>query len=151
MKPTNTLSDALHVMAHLVGQTAPRTSAQLATCLPTHPVVIRRLLAQLQRAGLVRSERGHGGGSVLARPPAQITLLDIYRGIDSPPLIQIGAREGAVGCPIKQLVDTALHDGALEAQRLLEARLGASTLASLGAAFADHLQLHTSHGVPHAN
>jgi hypothetical protein len=41
MKSANPLSDALHVMAHLVGQDGPRTSEQLASCL-THPVVIRR-------------------------------------------------------------------------------------------------------------
>ncbi|EAB7134061.1 transcriptional regulator, partial [Salmonella enterica subsp. enterica] len=76
MKSANPLSDALHVMAHLVGQDGPRTSEQLASCLPTHPVVIRRLLAQLHKAGLVRSTRGHGGGSQLAHDAAAITLHD---------------------------------------------------------------------------
>lgn len=72
MKSANPLSDALHVMAHLVGQDGPRTSGQLASCLPTHPVVIRRLLAQLHKASLVRSTRGHGGGSQLARGLQQL-------------------------------------------------------------------------------
>ncbi|WP_256843550.1 Rrf2 family transcriptional regulator, partial [Pseudomonas aeruginosa] len=87
MKTANPLSDALHVMAHLVGQDGPRTSEQLASCLPTHPVVIRRLLAQLHRAGVVRSARGHGGGSHLARDAATITLHDIYLAVGAPPLV----------------------------------------------------------------
>lgn len=91
MKSANPLSDALHVMAHLVGHAAPRTSEQLASCLPTHPVVIRRLLAQLHKAGLVRSTRGHGGGSLLARDAAAITLHDIYLAVGAPPLVQVGA------------------------------------------------------------
>jgi DNA-binding IscR family transcriptional regulator len=112
MKSANPLSDALHVMAHLVGQAAPRTSEQLASCLPTHPVVIRRLLAQLHKAGLVRSTRGHGGGSQLARDAAAITLHDIYLAVGAPPLVQVGARDAGGGCPIQQLVNSALLEGA---------------------------------------
>ncbi|WP_343650131.1 Rrf2 family transcriptional regulator [Stenotrophomonas sp.] len=144
MKSANPLSDALHVMAHLVGQPGPRTSEQLAACLPTHPVVIRRLLAQLHKAGLVHSSRGHGGGSQLARDAAAITLHDVYVAVGSPPLVQVGTRDGGGGCPIQQLVNQALLDGAREAQRLLEARLQASTLDQLGADFARHLAHHRS-------
>ncbi|WP_312707671.1 Rrf2 family transcriptional regulator [Stenotrophomonas sp.] len=149
MKSANPLSDALHVMAHLVGQHGPRTSEQLAACLPTHPVVIRRLLAQLHKAGLVHSSRGHGGGSQLARNAAAITLHDVYVAVGSPPLVQVGTRDGGGGCPIQQLVNQALLDGAREAQRLLEARLQASTLDQLGADFALHLAHHRSLEGPH--
>jgi len=146
MKSANPLSDALHVMAHLVGQTGPRTSEQLATCLPTHPVVIRRLLAQMAKAGLVRSVRGHGGGSQLAREAADINLHDIYLAVGAPPMVQFGARNAGNGCPIQQLVQQALDDGARQAQQLLEKRLRATTLDQLGAAFAHHLH---QHAIPH--
>jgi len=139
MKSADPLSDALHVMAHLVGQPGPRTSAQLASCLPTHPVVIRRLLAQLQAAGLVHSSRGHGGGSQLARPAAAITLHEIYRAVGAPPLVLPGRRDSGGGCPIQQLVNDALQEGARQAQQLLEHRLQTRTLDQLGAAFAHHL------------
>ncbi|QNA97184.1 Rrf2 family transcriptional regulator [Stenotrophomonas maltophilia] len=143
MKSANPLSDALHVMAHLVGQDGPRTSEQLASCLPTHPVVIRRLLAQLHKAGLVRSTRGHGG-SQLARAAAAITLHDVYLAVGAPSLVQVGTRDSGGGCPIQQLVNSALLEGAREAQRLLEQRLRAATLDKLGADFARHLAHHRS-------
>ena len=146
MKPNNQFSDALHIVAHLVGQSGPRTSEQLATCLPTHPVVIRRLLAQLGKGGIVQAVRGHGGGSQLARDPAQITLLDVYRALGSPALLHTGVREGARGCPVMQVVNDALDDSYRQAQALLEARLQATTLATLGADFAVHLANHTSGG-----
>jgi Rrf2 family protein len=149
MKSSNQFSDALHVMAHLVGQDGPRTSEQLATCLPTHPVVIRRLLAALQRGGLVRTVRGHGGGSQLAREPAQITLHDVYVAIGAPALLHTGARETGRGCPVQQVVNEALDDSYRQAQALLEQRLRGTTLATLGEAFARHLAHHAA-GVPHA-
>jgi Rrf2 family protein len=148
MKSSNQFSDALHIVAHLVGQDGPRTSEQLATCLPTHPVVIRRLLSQLGKAGLVQTVRGHGGGSQLARDPAQITLLDVYRALGAPPLLHAGVREGGPGCPVMQVVNEALEESYRQAQALLEARLQATTLDTLGAAFAVHLAHHHK-GVPH--
>lgn len=144
MKTNSQFTDALHIVAHLVGQDGPRTSEQLASCLPTHPVVIRRLLAQLGKGGLVQTVRGHGGGSQLARDPAQITLLDVYRALGSPALLQTGQREGGPGCPVMQVVNEALEEGYRQAQALLEARLQATTLATLGAAFSVHLAHHTS-------
>jgi Rrf2 family iron-sulfur cluster assembly transcriptional regulator len=37
-------------------------------------------------AGLVRSKRGVGGGYVLARPPAEITLAEIVAAVEGPQL-----------------------------------------------------------------
>lgn len=144
MKSSTQFSDALHVMAHLVGQPGPRTSEQLATCLPTHPVVIRRLLAALHKGGLVHTVRGHGGGSQLARDPATITLHDVYVAIGSPALLHTGARDTGRGCPVQQVVNSALDDSYQQAQVLLEQRLHATTLATLGDAFARHLAHHAT-------
>lgn len=148
MKSSSQFSDALHVMAHLVGQPGPRTSEQLAHCLPTHPVVIRRLLAALHKGGLVQSTRGHGGGSQLARDPAQITLHDVYVAIGTPALLHTGARDSGRGCPVQQVVNAALDESYRQAQALLEQRLRETTLATLGEAFARHLAHHAA-GVPH--
>lgn len=148
MKSSNQFSDALHIMAHLVGQAGPRTSEQLATCLPTHPVVIRRLLAALHKGGLVHTARGHGGGSQLARDPASITLHDVYVALGCPALLHTGARETGGGCPVQRVVNTALDESYQQAQALLEARLRETTLATLGEAFAQHLADHAT-GVPH--
>lgn len=46
-----------------------------------NPVVIRRTLAKLARAGLVASRTGSKGGYRLTRPAESITLLDIYNAI----------------------------------------------------------------------
>lgn len=45
---------------------------------------LEQILLALKGAGLVRSKRGVGGGYVLARDPAQITLGDIVSAVDGP-------------------------------------------------------------------
>ena len=76
------LSLALH---ECDGPTSVRDIAE-RTGLP-QPYLEQILLA-LKGAGLVRSKRGVGGGYVLARPPAEITLAEIVSAVDGP--IQAG-------------------------------------------------------------
>ncbi|MFN0025643.1 MAG: RrF2 family transcriptional regulator [Acidimicrobiales bacterium] len=45
---------------------------------------LEQILLALKGAGLVRSKRGVGGGYVLARPPAEITLAEIVGAVDGP-------------------------------------------------------------------
>jgi Rrf2 family protein len=73
------LSLALH--ADHEGPTSVRDIAE-RTGLP-QPYLEQILLA-LKGAGLVRSKRGVGGGYVLARTPAEITLGEIVSAVDGP-------------------------------------------------------------------
>ncbi|MBU2102069.1 MAG: Rrf2 family transcriptional regulator [Candidatus Omnitrophota bacterium] len=43
---------------------------------------LTQLLLRLKNAGIVYSLRGASGGYVLARPPARITLADVFSAID---------------------------------------------------------------------
>jgi Rrf2 family cysteine metabolism transcriptional repressor len=45
---------------------------------------LEQLMATLRRAGLVEGTRGASGGYRLARPPAQITVGQIYRALEGP-------------------------------------------------------------------
>src|SRR5579862_2727560 len=45
---------------------------------------LEQILLALKGAGLVRSKRGVGGGYVLARPPAEITLGQIVSAVEGP-------------------------------------------------------------------
>lgn len=60
----------LHILVHPVDRAgAAVPSAEIATSVDTNPVVIRRLLAALGRAGLVSAQQGAAGRFTLARPP----------------------------------------------------------------------------------
>jgi Rrf2 family iron-sulfur cluster assembly transcriptional regulator len=45
---------------------------------------LEQIFRKLRRAGLVNSKRGPGGGYVLARPPARISLRDVVEAIGGP-------------------------------------------------------------------
>ncbi|MBA7669850.1 HTH-type transcriptional regulator CymR [subsurface metagenome] len=48
------------------------------------PDYIEQLFIKLRRKGLIKSRRGPEGGFLLARPPSQIRVGDIIRGIEEP-------------------------------------------------------------------
>ncbi len=50
--------------------------------IPGH--YLEQIFQRLRRAELVRGKRGPGGGYVLARPPASITLRDIVEAVEGP-------------------------------------------------------------------
>jgi Rrf2 family protein len=75
----------------------PVTATQLADAQQIPPKFLENILAQLRRAGLVRSQRGPEGGYWLARPPASIALADIIRAIDGPLVGVRGERPEHVG------------------------------------------------------
>lgn len=45
---------------------------------------MKKILTRLVRTGIVRSERGSCGGVTLARPPEELTILDILVAIEGP-------------------------------------------------------------------
>ncbi len=76
------LAIALHIVGYLASEQGRSvTSERLATSYGTNPVVLRRVLSKLRRAGLVETQRGVGGGSVLARDPSTINLREVYEAV----------------------------------------------------------------------
>lgn len=57
------------------------TSDFLASSVNVNPVVIRRLLQQLKKAGLINVKRGSGGTDI-EKPLDKITLLDLYNAVE---------------------------------------------------------------------
>ncbi len=135
MKNDSRLSGVLHVLLHMAEMKRPVTSETMALAMQTNPVVVRRLMAGLREAGLVRSEKGHGGGWTIARALSEISLRDIYDALGRPDLFAMGNRTQSPSCLVEQAVNAALDDSLAEAEALLLARFGTVTLAALSADF----------------
>ena len=81
---TNTrFATGMHTLVLLARQPEQLHSSEtLAGKLQTNAVVIRRILAQLQHAELVRNHKGPAGGSELVRAADSISLADVYCAIE---------------------------------------------------------------------
>jgi Rrf2 family protein len=76
------------------------TSDEVAASVNTNPVILRRSLGDLHRAGLVAVRRGAGAGWRLAREPAQISLLQVYEAVTPEPLFAMHHTEPNLECPV---------------------------------------------------
>jgi len=125
----------LHVLLHMARHDGPMTSEEIARMLDTNPVVVRRTMAGLRDAGYVRSEKGHGGGWVIAADLQAVTLLDVHRAVGGPRLFTIGNEHPNASCAVERVVNEALESALNEAEALLIARLGRVSLAELARRF----------------
>lgn len=142
MKSDTRLSSILHVLLHMSATQSAMTSERLAGYLGTNPVVVRRTMAGLRQAGIVTSEKGHGGGWRLARQLEAITLADIHAALGGPALLAFGNRNDKPQCLVEQAVNARLSDTMAEARALVLRRLSAITLADIEADFRDRHPHH---------
>jgi Rrf2 family protein len=131
--PTSTrFAVAVHVLATLALHPGEKLCSELiARSAGTNPVVIRRLLSMLSRAGLAHSQSGVGGGSVLLRPPEAITLLDIYRAVEDPNLFSLPRCTPNEKCPVGRAITPVLCQVTTRAQTAMETELNSMTLAHI--------------------
>lgn len=79
---------SVHILTYLAQHRGEAvTSARIAESAGANPAFIRRVLGDLARAGLTTARLGQGGGAMLARGPKRISLLDVYRAVESDRLI----------------------------------------------------------------
>jgi Rrf2 family protein len=77
------------------------TAQEVAGICLVPRAIVRRVVTRLTRAGILTSTRGSGGGISLARPPVQITLLDVVEAMEGPPALNICVREPTI-CPLME-------------------------------------------------
>ena len=107
------------------------TSALLAASVNTSGSFIRRVLAKLSRAGLVKTTTGKGGACWLARPAADISLLDIYKAVDAPKAFSIHKYFEQKACAVSCHIKTALENALAKTQREMEKSLAKTSLAEV--------------------
>ena len=151
MKSDSRLSAILHTVLHMAEAGRPMTSAELARHMNTNPVVVRRAMAGLRRAGIVRSEKGRGGGWEIAADLQRVSLRQVHDAIGAPPLLAAGIRLEHPACLVEQAVNRALEPAFAEAESLLVERFAAVTLAELAADFKSRAAAHRAHLKDHSH
>ena len=123
---------ALHILTVLAHKQGERvSSALLAASVNTNPVIIRRLLLNLQRAKLVETNKGPGLGSRLARSPARINLAQVYRAVEADDPFVMPRKKPNEACPIGRGIKTVVQRVFVSARESLERDLAGTRLADV--------------------
>jgi Rrf2 family protein len=130
MQMTRASTYALKALTYLARQKsdAPIPSHVVAEAARDIPkLFLLKCLLRATSAGLLRSLKGPNGGYVLARPPRQISVLEVVEAVDGP----IRGDAPAVGRDGAASIDKKLQGVCDGAAALVRARLGRVTLADL--------------------
>jgi Rrf2 family protein len=142
MKISSRFTVAVHILSLLaLGQSAHCTSEWIAGSVNTNPVVIRRIIGKLKKAGLVDVRPGTGG-AYLVKDIEEITLLDIYRAVEvveEGELFQFHERPNP-HCPVGANIQAVLEIILLRAQTAMEKVLEELRLKDLVANLAQKIE-----------
>lgn len=105
----------------------PATTRQIAAATRVPEGYLAKIVQSLSRAGLIRSQRGLHGGSVLARDPANVSVYDVIQAVSPIPRIRTCPlhlpAHGTHLCPLHKRLD--------DAAAAVEQAFRASTIAEL--------------------
>lgn len=120
---------AIHVLTILAKGGDDRVKSDyIAGSVNTNPVVIRRLLSNLQEAGLVSSQVGAAGGTSLAKQPKDIRLSEIYKALPCGEVFALHPKEPNQDCPVGRNMAAFLCNLQKAIDHSIEDKLGQYTL-----------------------
>jgi len=124
---------ATHIMLELgiTPEGELKSSFQLASGANTNPVVIRRILSELQKAGLVSTASGKSGGARVAKKTSTISLYDIYAAVDDGSLFAHNPNDPNKKCELSCQMAELLNPIFSSAATALERELSAHKLSRL--------------------
>jgi DNA-binding IscR family transcriptional regulator len=131
-KISSRFSIAVHILSVTSLSTTLCTSDFIAESVNTNPVIIRRIIGSLKKAGLIKVKAGTGG-TYLNKGLDEITLLDVYHAVE---VVEKGDLfnfhdHPNPACPVGANIETVLRTSMIEAQAALEHTLNQVTLKQL--------------------
>ncbi|MEX1029172.1 MAG: Rrf2 family transcriptional regulator [Paenibacillaceae bacterium] len=129
-------SMAVHILSLIAVNSNELTGDFIAGSVNTNPVVIRRIMGMLKKAGLVEVRPGVGGASLL-KATEEITLLDVYQAVNVIKENQLFRvhEEPNEQCLVGRNIELVLQSELNEVQSAMEHRLAQTTLSQLTARF----------------
>ncbi len=81
------------------------TGRDLAKAVNIPPAFLAKIMRRLSESGIVNAQKGHNGGFLLARSPAQVRFIDILQAVDFEPsadhcLFGLGNCDSQNPCPL---------------------------------------------------
>ena len=123
---------AVHAMVALAYLDDLLTSERLAGgTVNTNPVVLRRILAKLAKAGIIDAQPGKTGGFRLARDPRSIDLATVWSALAEDSVFGLHGNAPVKSCAVSCAIKPLLSDVFEDAESAMLKRLSRTTLADL--------------------
>ncbi|MCU1290421.1 MAG: Rrf2 family transcriptional regulator [Acidobacteria bacterium] len=120
---------AVHVLTVLAKGGGERVKSDyIAQSVNTNPVVIRRLLSNLQDANLVVSHVGASGGTSLAKLPKDIQLSEVYKAVACGEVFALPPKKPNENCPVGKNIAAVLCNLQKEIDKSVNEKLRQFTL-----------------------
>ena len=102
---------------------------QIAHAERLSPTFMAKVFQSLARAGVIKTKRGRGGGVELAKPPEEITLLEVIEAMEGPVLNRFCLLDHTADCSVGHRCE--IHDTWMTVQQCTAEILRQTTLARL--------------------
>jgi Rrf2 family protein len=128
---------AIHVLCILARNAGkgPVCSSHIAESVETNPVVIRRLMSELEKAKLITSTAGRAGGFSLMGDAKNISLADIYAAVEGSTVFKMHAVDPESKCPVAAQMQAVLVPKLKDAASAMAASLRVTNLSEIALSF----------------
>jgi Rrf2 family protein len=120
---------AVHILTllHSAGDVS-LSSDYMAGSININPVLLRKELSNLRKAGLVQSKEGNMGGYMLTKPAGQINMADVYNAVEQAPLLGKARNTPNPKCAVGQQISSHMDTLNKRLRDVVTENLGQQTL-----------------------
>ena len=120
---------AIHILTLLQSAGSESLSSDyMAGSININPVLVRKELSHLRKAGLVQSKEGNKGGYVLAKPAKEISMIDIYKAVEGAPWLGKARNTPNPACAIGRQIGQHMNELNTQIAVVVAEHLGKLTL-----------------------
>ena len=133
MAYSSKLSMAIHTILYIrQNESAFKvTSKMIAESVNVNPVIIRRLVGDLKKAGIIEVDSKYGGAHI-AKDLKDVTMWDVFVAVEDESKAMFGFHEKPSNtCPVGKNIHAILDDKYEDVQKSFKKKLNGITLADL--------------------
>ena len=120
---------SLHILTLLYKSKGEVLSSDyIAGSININPVLVRKEITQLRKAGYVDSKEGKNGGCFLIKAAKEINLADVFKSVYQEQLLSFAKNAPNPQCPVGKVMNTHLSTLYADVEQAMLAKLSESSL-----------------------
>ena len=127
---------AIHILTLLDKANGELISSEyIAGSLNSNPALVRKEISNLRNYGLINSKEGNGGGYMLSKASAKITLADVYQTIKTTAILGTSKNQPNPDCMVGRHISQNINKLYAGVDEVVLAKLSTINLAKFSGDF----------------